>query len=181
MKERTNKEWLADLQGPGRDEALADLRVILVRGLHYAVANRYNVPEPNLEDFAQEALLKILATLDSFRGESRFTTWAHKIAVNVAFSELRRKRWENVSLQDLIAQYEGDFTPSVLTDPPLFSRTKRGLTDAYGYGTSPQRRGVDQPATPGHGNCAVWMRCPFRMRSHLRTEGGDMRSGSYQA
>jgi len=35
----------------------------------------------------------------------------------VAFTELRR-RWQDVSLQDLIAQYdEGDFTPAALTDP----------------------------------------------------------------
>ena len=54
------------------------------------------------EDFAQEALLKILEQLDSFRGESRFTTWAHKIAVRVALTELRRKRWRDVSLDSLI-------------------------------------------------------------------------------
>jgi hypothetical protein len=33
MIERTNQEWLAALRGPGRDEALADLRALLVRGL----------------------------------------------------------------------------------------------------------------------------------------------------
>jgi RNA polymerase sigma-70 factor (ECF subfamily) len=61
-------------------------------------------------------LLKILDNLDSFRGESRFTTWAQKIAVHEAFSELRRKRWQNISLDDLIDRYEGDFTPDILTD-----------------------------------------------------------------
>jgi RNA polymerase sigma-70 factor (ECF subfamily) len=75
------------------------------------------VTEEDLQDFAQEALLRILASLDSFRDESRFTTWAHKIAVRVAFSELRRQRWKDMSLQDLVAQHdEGDFTPAVLTD-----------------------------------------------------------------
>jgi RNA polymerase sigma-70 factor (ECF subfamily) len=116
--ERTNEEWLADLRGPGRDQALADLRAILVRGLRYAMADRSNVTEADLQDFAQDALMKILAGLDSFRGESRFTTWAQKIAVRVAFTELRRRRWKDVSLQDLVAQYEGgDLTPAVLTDP----------------------------------------------------------------
>jgi RNA polymerase sigma-70 factor, ECF subfamily len=62
-------------------------------------------------------LLKILDGLGSFRGESRFTTWAYKIAIHVAFTELRRRRWQNVSLQDLVTQYdEGDFTPAVLAD-----------------------------------------------------------------
>jgi len=118
MAERTNQEWLTALRGPGREQALADLRSLLVRGLRYALADRPGVTEADLEDFAQEALLKIMAGLDSFRGESRFTTWAHKIAVRVAFTELRRQRWKDVPLQDLIARYdEGDFTPAALTDP----------------------------------------------------------------
>jgi RNA polymerase sigma-70 factor (ECF subfamily) len=118
MAERTNQEWLTALRGPEREQALADLRSLLVRGLRYALADRLNVTEADLEDFAQEALLKIMAGLDSFRGESRFTTWAHKIAVRVAFTELRRQRWKDVSLQDLVARYdEGDFTPAALTDP----------------------------------------------------------------
>jgi len=117
MAERTNQEWLAELQSPEREDALADLRVLLVRGLRFALSGRSSVTEADLEDFAQDALLKILAGLGSFRGESRFTTWAHKIAVRVAFSEMRRRRWKDVSLQDLIAQHDdGDFTPAVLTD-----------------------------------------------------------------
>ena len=60
--------------------------------------------EANFGDFAQEALIKITSHLDSFRGESRFTTWAQKIAMNVALTELRRRRWRDVSLQDLFAR-----------------------------------------------------------------------------
>ncbi|MCK5054975.1 MAG: RNA polymerase sigma factor, partial [Anaerolineales bacterium] len=43
--------------------------------------------------------------LESFEGRSKFTTWAHKIAVRVALTELRRKRWKDVSLDELV---EGD-------------------------------------------------------------------------
>ena len=119
MTERTNEAWLAALSEPGSEQtaALADLRSLLVRGLGYAMADRPGVTEADIEGFVQDALLKILDNLDSFRGESRFTTWAQKIAVHEAFSELRRKRWQNVSLDEMIDQYEGDFTPSVLTDP----------------------------------------------------------------
>ena len=117
MAERTNQEWMAELRGPGQEQALTDLRSLLVRGLRYGLADRYSVTEADLEDFAQDALLKILAGLDSFRGESRFTTWAHKIAIHIAFTELRRRRWQDVSLQDLTAQHdEADFTPTVLTN-----------------------------------------------------------------
>ena len=119
MQERTNQQWLAALSQPGpeQERALVDLRAFLVRGLGYAMADRPQVSQADIEGFVQEALLKILDNLASFRGNSRFTTWAQKIAVHEAFTELRRKRWENVSLEEMIARYEGDFTPSVLTDP----------------------------------------------------------------
>jgi RNA polymerase sigma-70 factor (ECF subfamily) len=118
VTERTNDEWLAALGTPGPDQAKAldDLRAFLVRGLGHALADRTNVTQADIEGFVQNALLKVLDNLKSFRGESRFTTWAQKIAVHEALSELRRKRWEDVSLDELIHQYHGDFTPSVLAD-----------------------------------------------------------------
>jgi RNA polymerase sigma-70 factor (ECF subfamily) len=96
------------LRGSGRDEALADLRALLVRGLRYALASWSVVDEAILEDFAQDALLKILDGLDSFRGESRFTTWAQKIAVHVALTELRRHRWRDVSLDEMTGSPDAD-------------------------------------------------------------------------
>jgi RNA polymerase sigma-70 factor (ECF subfamily) len=117
MKERSNQEWLADLQGPSRDEALADLRAMLLRGLGFALAKYSDVREAHLEDFAQEALLKVLDGLDSFRGEARFTTWAQKIAVNVAFSEMRRARWSDISLDEIVQAQGIDFVPDMMIDP----------------------------------------------------------------
>lgn len=132
MADRTNEDWLTALGRPGleRERALADLRSFLVRGLGYAMADRPQVRDADIEGFVQEALLKILDHLDSFRGESRFTTWAQKIAVHEAFTELRRKRWENVSLEEVIARYDGDFTLFALTDPdpsPEEQLTQRAL------------------------------------------------------
>ncbi len=51
------------------------------------------------EDCTQEALLAILKKLDTFRGESRFTTWAYQIAIRALLAELRRKRWQEISLE----------------------------------------------------------------------------------
>jgi RNA polymerase sigma-70 factor (ECF subfamily) len=121
--ERSNDEWLADLSRPGpqRDAALADLRAELLRGLRYALSQRSNVRDSDLEDFTEEALLKILDGLSTFRGESRFTTWAHKIAVHVAFTELRRRRWRDVSLDELTQSSVSDaeFIPLFLSDPSI--------------------------------------------------------------
>jgi RNA polymerase sigma-70 factor (ECF subfamily) len=102
MRKRTNEQWLADLRGPDPGGALADLYDLLVRGLGAALGGYGGGVEANFGDFAQEALIKVMANLDSFRGESRFTTWAQKIAVNVALTELKRRRWRDVSLQELL-------------------------------------------------------------------------------
>jgi RNA polymerase sigma-70 factor (ECF subfamily) len=51
----------------------------------------------------------VLDNLDSYEGRSLFTTWAQKIAVRVALTELRRKRWQDVSL---------DAAPRSQSDPP---------------------------------------------------------------
>lgn len=116
MTERTNLEWTDALQSTQPDSAIADLRNILLRGLRYGLAS-YRVTEADLEDFVQDALVKVLREIASFRGEARFTTWAQKVAVRVALSELRRRRWRDVSLQDLMVENEdSDFTPAVLTD-----------------------------------------------------------------
>jgi len=106
VRERTNEQWLAELRGPNPGKALADLYDLLVRGLKAALGSHGGGVEANFGDFAQEALIKITGNLDSFRGESRFTTWAQKIAMNVALTELKRRRWRDVSLQDLFVQRE---------------------------------------------------------------------------
>ena len=95
-----------ELRGPNPNRALADLYDLLVRGLRAALGGYGGGVEANFGDFAQEALIKITGNLDSFRGESRFTTWAQKIAVNVALTELKRRRWRDVSLQELFARRE---------------------------------------------------------------------------
>jgi RNA polymerase sigma-70 factor (ECF subfamily) len=93
MRERTNEQWLAEVRRPNPGKALADLYDLLVRGLKAALGSYGGGVEANVGDFAQEALIKITGNLDSFRGESRFTTWAQKIAMNVALTELKRRRW----------------------------------------------------------------------------------------
>ncbi len=107
--------------GSARETALADLHDILVSGLSRGLLNRVNTAAPEFEtmaeDFAQEALLKILDNLDTFAGRSLFTTWAHKIAVSVALTELRRKRWQDHSLEGIMETEAGTYTPGFIADP----------------------------------------------------------------
>ena len=135
MQNRTNAEWLSDLGSDDPEAAIDDLRATLIQGLKYALMKRYRGDiDVLVEDFVQEALLKILDNLDTFRGESRFTTWAQKIAVRVAYSEMRRKRWQDISIQDLmpVDDNSGDFTPTILSDPgpnPEQQTTQQAMID----------------------------------------------------
>lgn len=101
--QRTNASWLEDLGSPGlaREKALADLTAYLRAGLRRSLGSDGNAQGADVEDFTQEALLRILDALDSFRGESRFTTWAMTIALRVAYTALRKRRFADVSLDEI--------------------------------------------------------------------------------
>ncbi len=136
MKQRSNQEWLDALKSPGaeQDRALAELRSLLVRGLNYALRGWRRTAgrdfEALAEDFCQEALLRILDNLDSFEGRSRFTTWAHKIAVRVALTELRRKRWQDVSLDKLVVE---DGAESTMSSDEAGPETEAERTDLMAW------------------------------------------------
>ena len=118
MQTRTNEEWLSDLRGENQDQAIGDLTRVLKRGLIYALSSRIQTDlEIQVDDFVQDAILRILDKMDTFRGESKFTTWAQKVAVRVAFTEMRRQRWKDISIEDLLPEDSGDYTPLVLSDP----------------------------------------------------------------
>jgi RNA polymerase sigma-70 factor, ECF subfamily len=100
----TDQEWVCALQSSAiqRDEALSGLRRILLKSLRTALSKYPAVTDSHREDFVQEALIKILNGLNSYRGESRFITWALKITIRIAFSEMRRHRWKDVSLEEML-------------------------------------------------------------------------------
>jgi RNA polymerase sigma-70 factor (ECF subfamily) len=95
---RDNDAWVSALgsEGPTGAAAQKELRDVLVAGLVRALSSRGVAPDL-CEDFAQEALVRIRERLSTFRGESRFITWAMSLATRIAFDELRHKRWQDVS------------------------------------------------------------------------------------
>ena len=109
--DRDNETWLAHLGGTGSDqqEALSDLREALLRGLRLALSQRAGVDDAFLEDVVQDALVRILERLPQFEGRSRFLTWAMAVAIRVAMSALRRRKWGDVSLDEVVA--ETDLAP----------------------------------------------------------------------
>lgn len=97
-----NDPWILRLKGdPGtRDAALEELRELLLRGLTKSMASRYGGGH-SPEDVVQTALLKIMDSLDQFGGRSRFTTWAMTIATRIGISMMRRKHFQDVSIDSL--------------------------------------------------------------------------------
>lgn len=109
---RTTADWLRDLapDSPNRAEAIQALRDYLLRAiLVYLTRSRADLSEYDYdelrqwaEDWAQTALLQVIEKRESFRGDSKFTTWAYRVAVNLVASDLRRKAWSTASLEHLV-------------------------------------------------------------------------------
>jgi RNA polymerase sigma-70 factor (ECF subfamily) len=135
MPTRTNEAWLSDLRssGPAREEALEDLRSVIQKGLPYALS-RWLSPDQTqfnslVEEVTQETLLRVLDQLNTFEGRSQFTTWVHKIAVRIALTELRRKRWRDASLDELTENEDILPPPGLLADPQAGPETSAERAD----------------------------------------------------
>jgi RNA polymerase sigma-70 factor (ECF subfamily) len=98
-----SQAWLRDLRDPAtREAAAARLHALLLRAARFEVARRRralaHVPVGDVDDLAtqaaDDALVSILAKLDTFRGRSRFTTWAYKFALLEAAVKVRRRAWQ---------------------------------------------------------------------------------------
>lgn len=111
--------WQERLSGAAeeRDEAIQELRVILLRGLTVSLGSRYS-SGLQAEDIVQESLVKILGSLETFRGQSRFTTWAMTIATRIGISELRHKHYQDVSMDVMNLSKSLSFELAVDTSEP---------------------------------------------------------------
>jgi RNA polymerase sigma-70 factor (ECF subfamily) len=122
MTTRTNDQWISDLSTDGapREAALEDLHAIILRGLPFALSRWLSPSNPQFdsltEEVAQETLLRVLDQLHTFEGRSMFTTWVHKIAIRIALTELRRKRWQDSSLDEMVDNEETPVSPRILED-----------------------------------------------------------------
>lgn len=125
-RERTNQEWLHDLKASGatQEAAIADLRELLLRAALYFFSRNLSdfagkTGDETLqqaEDCAQDALIAVMDHLADFRGDSKFSTWAYKFAINIALMAARRERWRGVSLDEIASSSESHFFEGILQD-----------------------------------------------------------------
>jgi RNA polymerase sigma-70 factor, ECF subfamily len=99
-----SRAWIEELSSAGRarDSAVTRLHDLLMRAARFEVTRRAgavgHLRGGDLEDVAlqsaDDALVAVLAKLDRFRGQSRFTTWAYKFALLEAAVKIRRLAWQ---------------------------------------------------------------------------------------
>jgi RNA polymerase sigma-70 factor (ECF subfamily) len=65
------------------------------------------------EDFTQDAFLQAFRKIQSFRGDSRFSTWLHRLTVNVVLMGFRRKKRPRISLDEALELKEESRKPTV--------------------------------------------------------------------
>ncbi len=75
----------------------------------YAVVRRIAGEEDLAQDYAQEAWIRAIRALPTFRGDARFSTWLHRIAVNSALQALRKAETRT--------KREAPMPEAVLVDP----------------------------------------------------------------
>ena len=84
----------------GDEEAFAALFEMHKRRV-YSLCLRMTGNTAEAEDLTQESFLQLFRKISTFRGESAFSTWLHRLAVNVVLMHLRKKGLQQISLDDV--------------------------------------------------------------------------------
>jgi RNA polymerase sigma-70 factor, ECF subfamily len=148
-----SQAWCDALSGAGRehDDAVARLHELLLCAARFEIARRRRelagTRPRELDDLATQAagdaLMAILRKLHSYRGDSRFTTWAYKFALLEAAVKVRRRAWQEreVPLEDdgwaLLADRRGAPDTDAETGE-LLDAVWRGIREAL----TPHQRNV---------------------------------------
>jgi RNA polymerase sigma-70 factor (ECF subfamily) len=86
----------------------------------YSLCLRMTANTAAAEDLTQEAFLQLFRKIGTFRGESAFSTWLHRMAVNVVLMQLRKKGLPVVPLEDTMeSEEEGPRKEPGADDPRL--------------------------------------------------------------
>ncbi len=103
----------------------------------YALCMRMTGNPAEAQDLTQDAFLQLFRKINSFRGESSFSTWLHRLTVNIVLMRFRRKRHPEVSLDEpAAAGDEGEPLPFEIGEPDL---RVRGTLDRVMLGRAIER------------------------------------------
>ena len=146
--DEASQRWLEGLRAEGarRDRCLHELHALLLRAaqreVHRRRARLGGATGPELDDLAHQsagdALLAVIKNLDSYRGLSRFTTWAYRFVMNQVSDKTRQHLWSGrrVAFHDA----DWDRLPDRLVTSPHRRSVQRAQLDAL-------RTAVDEELT----------------------------------
>jgi RNA polymerase sigma-70 factor, ECF subfamily len=150
-----SRDWLKALSdtGPTREAAIERLHTLLLRAARFEVARHQRTADlrggpGDLDDLAMcaadDALVAILSKLGSYRGDSRFTTWACKFALLEAAVRARRRPWQG---REVPLEADGwerlrDERQATSGDRAEASELIRAVCDAIAEGLTPHQRAV---------------------------------------
>ena len=143
-----SRAWIDGLSSRGgrRMEKLAELHSLMTRAARRELARRRHWPnavdgkdrDDLAEEIASDALFAVMDKLDSYRGESRFTTWAYAFVINTVSSKLARQARRSLPLTTEDQAWER--LPDRLSTDPYSSAEVRDFLRAL-------RTGVDRALT----------------------------------
>jgi RNA polymerase sigma-70 factor (ECF subfamily) len=144
----------------------------------YAVARRLTGDDALAEDCAQEAWIRALRGLPSYRGDAAFSTWIHRIAINSALGA-RRRHWQRQDrespLQDTLPSPYPREAPLLrlrleraMNELPKGMRQVMILHDVEGF--THQEIGEMLGIDPGTSKSQLF-RARAKMRAHLKGQG----------
>jgi len=114
-RDARDRDLIARILG-GERELFHDLVRPYEKSVYFAAYSLLQ-NEQDAEDVAQEAVLRALKHLHTFRAEAKFSTWLVSIALNEARGRLRHNRLIDFESVDEVREEEsGDFTPAVISD-----------------------------------------------------------------
>jgi RNA polymerase sigma-70 factor (ECF subfamily) len=141
-------DWVRELTGEGRvqDDAVRRLHGLLVAMARREACRRgprFGIVGPELDDLAQQAaddaLLHVVAKVATFRGESKFTTWAYSFVIFELSAKLGRHYWRRPTVSMDATRWE--LLPERFAPGPAEDSVYRELLEAV-------RRAVEHELTP---------------------------------
>jgi RNA polymerase sigma-70 factor (ECF subfamily) len=85
----------------------------------YSLCLRMTGSTAEAEDLTQEAFMQLFRKISTFRGESAFSTWLHRMTVNVVLMHLRKRVPDLISIDETLEGAEETAPPRQLEDKDL--------------------------------------------------------------
>lgn len=143
-----SRAWIDGLtsEGPDREDAIARLHTLMLKVARAEASRRsgwHGIRGPELDDLADQAaddaVVSILRKVTTFRGESRFTTWACAFAIHEVSGKFGRHVWRRDGVQ--LDEDGWDQVPARLGGGPEAVSDSRELVLVL-------RRAVEEELTP---------------------------------